>query len=138
MFFDINEVRKKLKDTRLTQAEMANHLDIHKSTVNRWFQGRTPVPQKYWNDIAAFLNTPIGQLIMIEEGNNGEEGSMAEAENGEAKKHLTSADRLLAAQEVMKVLEKYGAKEYCTLMLIAQLVFPGKQVEISVGSYVRL
>jgi hypothetical protein len=32
--------------------------------------------------------------------------------DGEAKKQLTSADRLLAAQEVMEVLEKYEAKEY--------------------------
>ncbi len=67
---DLGEaIKKRRKELRITQADLAKRLDVHPTTVSDWERGALPRPQ-HFDGLALFLGLPRSDVAAIAVGEN--------------------------------------------------------------------
>lgn len=62
---DLGEaIKKRRKELRITQADLAKRLDVHPTTVSDWERGALPRPQ-HFDGLALFLGLPRSDVAAI-------------------------------------------------------------------------
>ena len=60
-------VKQELKVQNKKQVDLANHLNVRKSTLSEWLNGNNEPPMKTIVDIALFLNVSTDYLLGLED-----------------------------------------------------------------------